>query len=162
MIPAIPASVKTINNYQFHFYVDSIYPSELEIKDTTESATFASYLDILLKIDTDGKLRTQLYDKRDDFDFSIVNFPYLCSNIPVSPAYGVYISQLIRYARACSAYGQFVNRSRLLTNKLILQEFGISRLKTAFRKFFARYNKLFDRYNLSLGQMLSDVFHTNC
>ena len=154
--------VLSINNYQFHFYVDSIYPSELEIKDTTESATFASYLDILLKIDTDGKLRTQLYDKRDDFDFSIVNFPYLCSNIPVSPAYGVYISQLIRYARACSAYGQFVNRSRLLTNKLILQEFGISRLKTAFRKFFARYNKLFDRYNLSLGQMLSDVFHTNC
>ena len=59
--------VLSINNYQFHFYVDSIYPSELEIKDTTESATFASYLDILLKIDTDGKLRTQLYDKRDVF-----------------------------------------------------------------------------------------------
>jgi hypothetical protein len=43
---------------------------------------------------------TSLYDKRDDFDFAIVNFPFLCSNIPLSPAYGVYISQLIRYARA--------------------------------------------------------------
>ena len=50
----------------------------------------ASYLDILLNIDINGKLTTQLYDKRDDISFSILNFPYLCSNIPSSPAYGVY------------------------------------------------------------------------
>jgi hypothetical protein len=55
-------------------YVDSIYPSELEIKDTTESSTSASYLDGLLKLDTNDKITTQLYDKRDDFNFSIVNF----------------------------------------------------------------------------------------
>jgi hypothetical protein len=47
------------------------------MKDTTESSTSASYLDDLLNIDVDGKLTTQLYDKRDDFDFAIVNFPYL-------------------------------------------------------------------------------------
>ena len=53
-------------------------------------------MDILLNIDINGKLTTQLYDKRDDFSFSIVNFPYLhvCSNIPSSPAYGVYIMSL--------------------------------------------------------------------
>ena len=84
-----------------------------KIKDTTESSMSASYLDILLNIDIDGKLTTQLYDKRDDFS-SIVNFPYLCSNIPSSPAYGVYVSQLIRYTRACSAYDQFLNRGKLL------------------------------------------------
>ena len=66
--------------------------SELEIKGTTESSTSASYLDVLLNIDSGGKLKTQLYDKRDDFNFAIVNFPYTCSNIPLSPAYGVYIS----------------------------------------------------------------------
>jgi hypothetical protein len=65
-----------------------------------QSSTSAWYLDVLLKLDTNGKITTQLYDKRNDFNFSIVNFPYLCSNIPASPAYGVYISQLIRYARA--------------------------------------------------------------
>jgi hypothetical protein len=43
-----------------------------------------------------------MYDKRDDFNFKIINFPNMCSNIPASPAYGVYISQLIRYARASS------------------------------------------------------------
>jgi hypothetical protein len=85
----------SINNNQFHSYVDSIYPHELEIKDTTESFIYSSYLDVLLKLDTNGKIRTQFYDKRDDFNFSIVNFPYLCSNIPASTAYGLYISQLI-------------------------------------------------------------------
>ena len=79
--------VLSINNDQFHLHVDSIYPDELEIKDTTECSTSASYLDVLLKLDSDGKLTTQLYDKRDDFNFSIVNFPYLCSNNPASPAY---------------------------------------------------------------------------
>ena len=55
--------------------------------------------------------------KRDDFNFNIVNFPFLSSNIPQSPAYGVYVSQLIRYSRASSAYGDFLVRSRLLTRK---------------------------------------------
>jgi hypothetical protein len=65
------------------------------LKDTTESDKSASYLDILLNIDSNDRLTTTLYDKRDDFDFAIVNFPFLCSNIPLLPAYGVYISQLI-------------------------------------------------------------------
>jgi hypothetical protein len=82
--------VLSINNHQFHSYVDSTYPNELEIKDTTECSTSASYLDVLLKLDTNGKITTHLYDKWVDFNFSIVNFPYLCSNIPASPAYGVY------------------------------------------------------------------------
>jgi hypothetical protein len=61
----------------------------LEIKDTTKCSTSASYSDVLLKLDTNSKLTTQLYDKRYDFNFSFVNFPYLCRNIPASPAYGV-------------------------------------------------------------------------
>jgi hypothetical protein len=138
-------------------YVDLIYPNELEIKDTTECSTSASYLDILLKLDSKVKITTQLYDKRIAYNFSIVNFPYLCSNIPASPAYGVYISQLIRYARACSTYDQFLVRGSLLTNKLMSQEFQLSRLQAAFRKFYSRYNDLIFPYNLSL----SDMFHIN-
>jgi hypothetical protein len=72
--------VLSINNDQFHSYVYSIYPSELEIKDTTESSTSASYLDVLLNIDFGGKLTTQLYEKRDYFDFVIVNFPYVATS----------------------------------------------------------------------------------
>ena len=67
---------------------------ELEIKVTTYTDRSASYLDLLLEIDSDGRLRillrTTLYDKRDDFNFPLVNFPYIGSNIPAAPAYGVY------------------------------------------------------------------------
>ena len=58
--------------------------------------TIASYLDLHLEINSEGRLRTKLYGKRDDFNFPIVKFPFICSNIPTAPAYGVYISQLIR------------------------------------------------------------------
>jgi hypothetical protein len=88
---------------------------------------------------------------RDDFNFAIVNFPYTCSNIPLSPAYGVYISQLIRYTRTCSTYDQFLSRVRLLTDELMLQGFLQSRLRSAFRKFYGRYNDLIYNYKLSLS-----------
>ena len=50
----------------------------------------ASYLDLHPEIDNEGRLRTKFYDKRDDFNFPIVKFPFICSNIPAAPAYGVY------------------------------------------------------------------------
>jgi hypothetical protein len=102
-------------------------------------------LDVLLNIDADWKITTQLYDKLDDFSFTIVNFLHICSNIPLSPTYGVLISQLIRYARTCSTYDQFLSRSRLLTDKLMLQEFLQSCLMSAFRKFYGRYNDLINK-----------------
>ena len=112
-----------------------MYPAELEIKDTTESTTSASYLDLLLSIGRDGQLHTSIYDKRDDFNFHITNFPFLSSNIPSSPAYGVFISQLIRYARACSSYECFILRARRLSSKLLKQGYLVERLKSSFRKF---------------------------
>ena len=96
--------VLSINNPKFGDYIDYIYPVELEIKDTTDVDHQASYLYLDLSYNRDKRLQVKLYDKRDDFNFNIVNFPFLSSNIPQSPAYGVYVSQLIRYARASSAY----------------------------------------------------------
>jgi hypothetical protein len=155
----------SINNIHLHSYVDSIYPNEVEIKNTTECSTSASHCDlgILLKFDTspaNGKLMTRLYGKKkDDFNFSIINFPYLCNNIPFSLTYGVYISQLNRYSRACSTYDQFLIRCNQLTRKLMSQGFLQSRLRAAFRKFYTHYNDLVCHYNIPLRQMLSDVFH---
>lgn len=99
--------VLSLNNLQFKDYLHQIYPSELEFKETTDTPALASYLDLYLYIDNSGRLKSKLYDKHDDFDFPIVNFPFLSSNIPTSPAYGVYISQLIRYCRACTCTVMF-------------------------------------------------------
>ena len=134
-----------------------MYPPELEIKDTTESNTSASYLDLLLSIGRDGQLRTSLYDKRDDFNFHITNFPFLSSNIPSSPAYGVFISQLIRYARACSSYECFVLRAMRLSNKLLGQGYVKERLKSSLRKFYGRYGDLTKQYEVPLSRMLHDI-----
>jgi hypothetical protein len=101
--------VLSLNNFSFGDFVDRIYPIELEIKDTKDTDRSASYLDLHLEIDSEGRLRTKLYDKRDDFNFPIVNFPFICSNLPAAPAYEVYISQLIRYSRACGSYQDFLD-----------------------------------------------------
>jgi hypothetical protein len=87
-----------------------IYPLELEVKETTDTASSASFLDLFLEFDDSGQISTKIYDKRDDFNFKIINFPNMCSNIPASPAYGVYISQLIHYARDSSNYSDFLKR----------------------------------------------------
>ena len=150
--------VYSLNNSKFSEFVDCIYPNELDIKDTTDTAKSASYLDLHLQIENDGRLKTRLYDKRDDFSFPIVNFPFICSNIPAAPAYGVYMSQLVRYSRACISYHDFLDRGLLLTKKLLHQGFLMVKLKSSLRKFYGRHHDLVDRYGISVSQMITDMF----
>ena len=74
--------------------VASQFSLKLKIEDTKESNTCASDLDLFRSIGRGGQLRIFLYDKLDDFNFHVTNFPFLFSNISSSPAYGVFISQL--------------------------------------------------------------------
>ena len=82
-------------NKKFWDYLKEIFPSKLTVEKANKSDHLADYLDLTFIIDSGGKLSTRLYDKCDDFDFHIVNFPFLSSSIPSGPSYGVYISQLI-------------------------------------------------------------------
>ena len=90
----------SFNNKRFKEFISDIYPKELTISETTESTSVASYLDLLFTQDRSNNITTKLYDKRDAFGFHIVNFPFMSSNIPSAPAYGVYASQLIHYLRS--------------------------------------------------------------
>ena len=126
----------------------------------------ASFLHIMwnncqfLYIDN-GKLATRLYDKRDDFNFPIVNFPFLSSNIPSAPAYGVYVSQLIRYVRACSNYQDFMERGKVLTTKLLSQGYQKSKLVATLKKFCGRHHDLVNPYNVAVSRIVSDDFATD-
>ena len=97
------------------------------------------------------------HDKRDDFNFYITNFPFLGSNIPSSSAYGVFISQVIRYVRASSSYLCYILRARRLSSKLLKQGYLAERLKSSFKKFYGRYGDLFQQYEVSLSRMLNDI-----
>ena len=142
---------------KFAEYLEFIYPRELEIKETTETAASSSYLDCYLYIYS-GKLTTRLYDKRDDFNFPIVNFPSLSSNIPSAPAYGVYVSQLIRYARTCSNYQDFMEHGKVLTAKLLSQVYQKTKLVATLKKFYRRHHDLVNPYNVTVSRIVSDVF----
>jgi hypothetical protein len=111
--------------------------------------TCGSSLDISFTFDTNVKITTPFYDKLDDFNFNIPNFPHLCSNIPSSTV--IYIFYLIWCSRACSIYDQFLIQISILMNKLISRRFLQSCLQTTFRKSSGHYNNLFWQYNLSLA-----------
>ena len=85
-----------IDNNFFDSMVNRIYPSELHLNKANVSDAEASFLDLHLSV-SDGFVRTKIYDKRDDFNFDIVNFPFLDGGVPRSAPYGVYISQFIRF-----------------------------------------------------------------
>ena len=90
---------------------DRIYPTELNIKETTDTVRSHSYPEYNIEIE--GRLRRKRYDNRDYFNYVIVNFPFLCSNIPAAPVYGVYISQVIQHSRARGSYHDFHDRGLL-------------------------------------------------
>ena len=78
--------------------INNIYPSEMIVNKTNVSVQKTNFLDMTISIYR-GKLYIKLYDKRNDYDFDVISFPYLDSNIPKGQSYGIFISQLIRYAR---------------------------------------------------------------
>jgi hypothetical protein len=150
--------VLSINNSRFAEFLPLIYPPELEVKETTDIASSASSLDVYLEFDDSGQLSTKIYDKRDDFNFQIINFPNMFSNIPSSPAYGVYISQLIRYARVSSNYSDFMKRHLHLRNGLPDQGYTNIRLIRSLKKFIFRYQDLVEIYSVSAETIISDAF----
>ena len=116
--------ILNINNVYFDNTVSKIYPSKLQLNKTNDSDTKAAFSDLHLSISNDI-ISTKFYDKRDDFDFEIVNFPFLDGDVPRSTSYGVYISQLICFARAFSYVTDFNTRNKLLTQKLLKQGYRI-------------------------------------
>ena len=99
---------------------------------------------------TNGIVSSKIYDKWDNFNFEIVNFTFLDGDVPCSPSYGVYISQLIRFARVCSNVQDFNNRNLFLTAKLLKQGYRYHNIRKAFPKFYHRHSELIVEYNIGL------------
>ena len=140
--------VLSINNPEFENYLGQMYPAELDIKDTTKSTTSASYLDLLLSIERDGQLHNSIYDKQDDFNFHITNFPFLSSNIPSSP-------MAFSFLNLCDTPGlaprmNFGFREPGDFPVSYEQGFPVDRLKSSFRKCYGRYRDLIQQYEVSL------------
>ena len=126
------------NNNFFDGMVNHIYPSGLQLNKANVSDTEASFLDLHLSM-SDGFVKTKIFDKRDDFDFDIVNFPFLDGDVPRSTSYGVYISQLICFTRVSSHIDDFNTRNKVLIAKLLRQGYRYHTRRKAFSKFYRRH-----------------------
>ena len=136
--------IVNINNVYFDNMVRQIYPSELQLNKVNTSEYKSHILDLHLSISNDI-VSTKIYDKRDDFDFEIG---------PPSTSYGVYISQLIRLARASSYVTDFNTCNKLLTQKLLKQVYGYHKLRKTFSKFNRRYYDLISKLHVGLKSLL--------
>ena len=130
--------VLSMNNTEIENYLDWVSSAELEINDTTESTISASCIDLLLSIGRYGQLHTSIYNKRDDFNFHITNFPFLSSNVPSLSLYNT------------PSYECFILRTRRHFSKLLKQGYLVERLKSSFRKFDGRYVDLIQQYEVSV------------
>ena len=124
-----------IDNTFFDSMVNHIYPSELQLNKANDSDTKASSFDLHLSI-SDGFVKTKMFDERDDFNFDIVNFPFLDVDVPRSTSYGVYISQRIRFARVSGRVDDLNTLNKVLTAKLLTQGYRYHKIRKAFSKFY--------------------------
>jgi len=143
----------------FRDHIYRIYPRDLEIKLESNNTLELTYLDLKIKSEN-SILNFSVYDKRDDFSFDIVNFPFIDSCIPKKSALGVFYSQLIRYARLSSKYADFLIRSNLLVIKLMTQGYRKNELKKLTSRFFRNKQDILTKYNIpNLKDFLKSVFH---
>ena len=147
-------------NLSYRYIDDLTYFNNKDLRSSflifTESTSIASYLDLLFIQDKSNNITTKLYDKRDAFGFHIVNFPFMSSSISSAPAYGVYASQLIRYARCCSNYSDFLLRHRALVTRLLSQGYKVNHLSNTFKKFYGRHTDLVGQYKKNVCQMFAN------
>ena len=131
------------------------------MSETTESTSVASYLGLLFIRDNINNITTKLYSILDTFGLHTVNFPFMSSNIPSAPAYGVYASQLIRYASCCSNYSDVLSHHRALVTRLLSQGYKVNHLSNTFKKLYGRQTDLVGQYNKNLYQMFADSISLN-
>ena len=112
-------------------------------------------MDLHLSI-ANGFVSSKIYDKCDDYNFDIVNFPFLDGDVPRRASYGVYISQLIRFAKVCDHVADFDARNKYLTAKLLQQGYRYHKLRKTFSKFYRRHYELISKFNIGLKTLLRE------
>lgn len=118
----------------FEEHQKDIYPEELELEKTSRGNS-CTMLDLSIRV-VNGKFTYSSYDKRNDFNFEIVNYPSLQSNVPLKPSYGVFNSQLIRFCDVNSNIAEFKVDLDTLVHKFLLKGFKLEALKARYKIFY--------------------------
>ena len=133
--------------------VGRVCPPGLQLGGAGIAGAVAPFLGLRLSV-SGGFVSSGIYDKRDDFDFDIVGFPFLDGDVPRSTSYGVCISQLVRFAGVSGRVVDFSARGGGLTAGLLQQGCRYHRLRETFSKFCRRHYELVSGFSVALGALL--------
>ena len=128
----------------------AIYPPEMIVNKTNISVRKTIFLDLTISIYR-GKFYVKLYEKRNDYSFDVINYPFLDGNIPKNQSYGIFISQLVRFARINSSFNGFILDCKSLVSKLVRQHFNPAALRKRFEVFVENYVDIWGKF----GQFLT-------
>ena len=137
--------------------LSDIYPPEMIVNNTNISAHKCCYLDLNISI-FQGKFRYTLYDKRKDYDFNVISYPFLDGNIPKNLSYGVFASQLIRMAKVNSTLKGFKDCILQLVSKLVKQGFKLAALRNKFVKFYKSRLNIWGKYGVDIYEEFMMMF----
>ena len=129
-----------------------IYPAEMELAKTN-TGDACCFLDLNISI-IGSKFIYKSYDKRRDYNFEIINYPDIFSNVPRNPSYGVFNSQVIRFCDVNSDVTTFTSDIKSLVHKLIKQNFDYSVIKGRFRKFYTTNLCRWSKFGTDISNIL--------
>ena len=127
----------------------NMYPIEMTLENTNISKAVCTFLDLRISIFR-GKFRYSSYDKRNEFNFEICNFPDLNGNIPYRGAYGVFLSQLVRFSDINSTMDTFYKDVKSMAGKFTTQGFVLQKLLDTCLKFSDKYLYKWSKYGLDI------------
>ena len=140
------------DNGEFEKNYAEIYPPELELKKENDNKDRASFLDFQLTI-INNNITTQLFDKRDSYNFKIVRLPYKSSNLPSKMFFSTISAELLRIGRATSNLPNFVEAARNLIVRMKRQGADVLGIRNLVRKMFHRHQEEFMKYSIDIGDM---------
>ena len=126
------------------------------LNKTNVSPAVVNFLDSTISV-YQGKLLYKLFDKREDFNFTVLNYPHACGNIPSAPTHGIFISQLIRFCNMNSSYKNYIQVCKKLYEKLVQQKFTKTRLQRKFDDFCSRHVLCWSKFGVDIAKYKSNI-----
>ena len=147
------------DNGEFGGVLVDIYPAEMEIENTNLSVNTSTYLDLYISVHR-GKYSYRVFDKRKEFNFKVINYPFLPSNNPKYATYGVFTSQLIRLCQVNSNIHSLKKSFKELCSQFIKQGFNKSKLINRYDSFINKYANLWTMFgfDISSSKFKCDLF----
>ena len=137
------------DNTLFQTVIGYIYPPVMALENTNLSPNKVNYLDLSISVHR-GRYCYKSFDKRNDFRFDIINYPDLRGNIPKCPAYGVFVSQLVRFCCINISVHHYKKDLNILVKKLLTKGFTKTRLYTKYKLFCMKYLQVWSKFGTDI------------